>query len=80
MLKRRKRRITDFQFQEVCKHIVETEIAKEMEHKRPFIDALNSIFDKFRTNLDTVETILDLNSPIPPDSKEQLKNQSKQGK
>ena len=80
MLKRRKRRITDFQFQEVCKHIVETEIAKEMEPKRPFIDALNSIFDKFRTNLDTVETILDLNSPIPSDLKEKLKNQSKQGK
>lgn len=79
MLKRRKRRITDFQFQEVCKHIVETEIAKEMEPKRPFIDALNSIFDRFGSNLDTVETILDLNSPIPSDLKEKLKNQSKQG-
>jgi hypothetical protein len=80
MLKKRKKRMTDFQFRETCKYLVENEIAKEMEPKRPFIDVLTAIFDRFTSNLDTVETILDINSPIPPELKSKLQQQSKEGK
>lgn len=80
MLKKRKKRITDFQFRAVCNHIVEKEHEKENAPLRNFFDRINNIIDRFNTNADRVEHMLDLDAPIPPETKEYLKNLSKDGK